>query len=70
MLFVAVQITDRRHFLIRKRKSEQIQIFFDMLRIGGARDHHDAPLQIPAEDDLSRGYAMACRTPSPTASSL
>jgi hypothetical protein len=41
-----------------------------MLRIGGARDHHDAPLQIPAEDDLGRGYAMACRTPSPTASSL
>lgn len=37
MLFIAVEVVDRCHFLIRKRKPEQIKILFDMLRIGGTR---------------------------------
>jgi len=52
VLFTPVQSTDRHHFLLREFKAEQIKVFFDMLRIGRAGDHHDAPLQIPPEDHL------------------
>ena len=61
MLFTPVQSTDRRHFLLREFKAEQIQVFFDMLRIGGTGDHHDTPLQIPPEDHLGGGYAVGFR---------
>ena len=61
VFLIPIQSTDRRHFLIRQFKAEQIEIFFDVLRIGRAGDHYDTPLQIPPEDHLGRRYAMGFR---------
>ena len=55
MLFAAVQRSDVIHFFRCKVKTEQVEIFPDMVRIGGAGYYRHAALQIPAKDDLRGG---------------
>ena len=44
--------------IIAEFETKQVKILPDMLRIGGAGDHHNTALQVPAQDDLSSGHAM------------
>jgi hypothetical protein len=54
MFFIAVQSIDLLHLFFSELKSEQIQVFPDMIRVGRAGYHNDAPLKIPPEYDLGR----------------
>ena len=58
MFFVTVQRIDLIHLFFCQLKAEEIQVFLNMIRIGGTRDHDDAALQIPPENHLRYGYAM------------
>ena len=58
MLLPSIQSCDLLHLLIAEFETKQVKILADMLRVGGARNDHDAALQVPAQDDLNSGHAM------------
>ena len=58
MLLIPVQISDCFHFGPGKRKIKDGEIFPDVFGIARPRNHGHAPLQVPAEDGLRRGFLM------------
>ena len=59
-LFVAVKGIDLRHFPIHQGKVKQLGVLPYMIRIAGTGNDNHTPLQIPAENDLRRGFSMGC----------
>ena len=53
-----VQCCYTRHILFGEGEVKYIQIFLHPLDMGGFRDYHHAPLQMPAENDLRRTLAV------------
>ena len=61
VLFVPVKLPDLFHLIVRQFKTEQVEVFPDMISIARTGDHDDAALQIPAKDDLRGRYFVGFR---------
>ena len=64
--FVLVQAVNGRHILRRKLEIEDVGIFADTMLLHRFRNDDDAVLNIPAQNDLRRGFpyfsAICART--------
>ena len=47
------------HLVLAEFEVEHIEVFGHPLALHGLRDHHDAALDVPADNDLSDGFAVA-----------
>ena len=53
-----VEFCDFRHFFFGEGEIQDVQVVFDMADILASRDHREAHLGMPAEDDLGRGLPV------------
>lgn len=59
--FVFVQLSDFTQFIFIKTEVPDVKILGDARRRHGFRDHHQAAIEVPADDDLRRRFAVFVR---------
>src|SRR5699024_10058525 len=52
---------DALHLLLSELEAEHVRVAADALRLGAARDHDIAALDVPADDDLRDRHAVGVR---------
>ena len=61
MLLRTVELRNAVHFLLAQLEIKNLRVLANVRGVGRPRNHHDAALQIPAENHLRRGLPV--RTP-------
>ena len=59
--FVFVQLSDFTQFIFIETEVPDVKILGDARRRHGFRDHHQAAIEVPADDDLRRRFAVFVR---------
>lgn len=61
VFFVVVDSGDLLHVGLRQGEVEDVEVVAEVLRAAAARHGDDAALQVPAQDDLRRTFAVSLR---------